>query len=110
SMTEPSPRTARFKSRNLLGALVFLRKYPVRVTLCLSVLMIDVGIHLSLPQFIGDAITGLRQYIENQAPFSPAYYVRTILALVVIRAGVAYILGPIRNRTVQSALGDIRAA
>src|SRR5205807_10010454 len=33
-----------------------------------------------------------------------------ILALVLIRTGVAYILGPIRNRTVQFTLADIRAA
>ena len=109
-MNGTTPREPRFKSRNLLGVLAFLRKYPGRVTLCFSLLLINVGIDMSLPQFIGNAITDLRRYMDEQIPFSPGLYVRIILSLVLIRTGVAYILGPIRNRTVQFTLADIRAA
>src|SRR5580765_1518603 len=109
-MSEPTPREPRFKSRNLLGILAFLRMYPGWVSLCLLLLLINLGIDLSLPQFIGDAITDLRRYVEEQIPFSPRLYVEIILSLVLIRTGVAYILGPIRNRTVQFTLADIRAA
>ena len=109
-MNGTTPPETRFKSRNLLGVLAFLRKYPGRVTLCFSLLLINVGIDMSLPQFIGNAITDLRRYMDEQVPFSPGLYVRIILSLVLIRTGVAYILGPIRNRTVQFTLADIRAA
>ena len=109
-MNGTTPPEPRFKSRNLLGVLAFLRKYPGRVTLCFSLLLINVGIDMSLPQFIGNAITDLRRYMDEQIPFSPGLYVRIILSLVLIRTGVAYILGPIRNRTVQFTLADIRAA
>ncbi len=109
-MTGPPPPEARFKSRNLLGVLAFLRKYPGRVALCLLLLLLIVSIDLSLPHFIGDAITDLRAYVEAQSPFSPGLYVTIVLSLVLIRTGLAYILGPIRNRTVQSTLADIRAA
>ena len=109
-MSESTPREPRFKSRNLLGILAFLRRYPGRVSLCLLLLLINIGIDVSLPQFIGDAITDLRRHVDEQTPFSPRLYVEIILSLVLIRAGVAYILGPIRNRTVQFTLADIRAA
>jgi len=42
--------------------------------------------------------------------FPIAEYVELLLALVLIRAGVGFILGPIRNRLIQRSLGDIRAA
>ena len=38
-MNEKARHESRFKSRNLLGVLVFLRKYPGRVALCLSLLL-----------------------------------------------------------------------
>src|SRR5439155_23765462 len=41
---------------------------------------------------------------------SPALYAQIVLWLVLVRTGLAYVLGPIRNRTVQSTLADIRAA
>jgi len=110
AMSEPAAAQPRFKSRNLLGILAFLRKYPARVSLCLLLLLVNLGIDVSLPQFIGDAITDLRAFVGEGVPFSPRLYVEIILSLVLIRTGVAYILGPIRNRTVQNTLADIRAA
>src|SRR3954471_19469370 len=109
-MSAPAPRAARFKARNLLGVLAFLRKYPFRVTICLSLLLLIVGLDLSIPQFIGDGITGLRRQVEDQTPFSPALFVQIVVSLVLIRTGFAYLLGAIRNRTIQSTLADIRAA
>jgi ABC-type multidrug transport system fused ATPase/permease subunit len=104
------PAEARFKPRNLLGILSFLRKYPARVALCLLLLMIVISVEMTLPQIIGDAITELRRARELQVPFSPWLPAQLLLSLVLVRTGVAYILGPIRNRTIQSTLGDIRAS
>jgi ATP-binding cassette subfamily B protein len=109
-MSAPPPREAHAHSRNLLGVLKFLHKYPARVMLCLSLLLCIVGIDLSLPQLIGDAITDLRKHIEQGSSFSPELFVRIVVSLVLIRTGLAYILGPIRNRVIQATLGDIRAA
>jgi len=109
-MSAPAPPAARSKSRNLLGILAFLRKYPGRVAVCFSLLLVIVGIDLSIPKFIGDAINDLRRSVDESTPFSPGLYVQIILSLVLVRAGMAYILGPIRNRTVQFTLADIRAA
>src|SRR5438105_7389882 len=104
---QPPPR---FKTRNLLGVIVVLRKYPLWVALCLALLLLILSVDLALPQLIGDAITELREYMDEHIPFSPKLYVQIILSLVLIRTGLAYILGPIRNRTVQATLADIRAA
>src|SRR2546430_2862184 len=109
-MSESASPPARFKTRNLFGVVAFLHQYPVRVALCLTLLLINLSIDLSLPQFIGNAITELKEYVDEQIPFSPRLYVQIILSLVLIRTGLAYILGPIRNRTVQATLADIRAA
>ena len=98
---------ARSKSRNLLGILAFLRKYPGRVAVCFSLLLVIVGIDLSIPQFIGEAINDLRRAVDESVPFSSGIYVEMILSLVLIRAGLAYILGPIRNRTVQFTLSKV---
>src|SRR5437762_12298749 len=100
-MSEPVQRQTRFKSRNLFGVVAFLRKYPGRVAICLSMLLINLGIDVSLPQFIGDAITDLRRYVEQQVPFSPGPYVQRILSRVPLPTGVAYILGPMPDRPVQ---------
>ena len=109
-MSGPAAAARRASWRSLLGILAFLRHYPGRVTVCLSLLLLNIGIDLSIPQFIGDAITELRRFVDEQAPFAPGLYVQIILSLSLLRTGIAYILGPIRNRTVQATLNDIRAA
>jgi ATP-binding cassette subfamily B protein len=109
-MADKQATPARFKPRNLLGVLAFLRKYPREVALTISLLLVIITIELSLPQILGDAINGLRQHVEYGAPFQLAVYIQLFVALVLIRAGLAYILGPIRNRLVQQTLSDIRAA
>ncbi|MHB8523183.1 MAG: ABC transporter ATP-binding protein [Limisphaerales bacterium] len=103
--TEP-----RVKPGNLLGILVFLRREPGRVALCVSILLAIIGIEMTLPQILGDAITGLRWHVKLGVPFEPIVYAKLFVSLTLVRAGLGFILGPIRNRLVQQALGDIRAA
>jgi ABC-type multidrug transport system fused ATPase/permease subunit len=105
--SDPKPR---FKSSNLLGILVFLGRYRGRVALCLGLLLVNISIEMALPQVVGDAITGLQQQADINAAFSLWPLVQLYLGLVLIRAGVGFLLGPIRNRTIQGTLGDIRAA
>ena len=108
-MTEPDSPKVRLKSRSLLGILEFLGRYPGRVTACLGLLSINIAIEMSLPQIIGNAITDLRSSIQSGRIFSPWTAVILLGVLVLVRAIVGYILGPIRNRTVQVTLGDIRS-
>lgn len=109
-MSDAPPVKARVKARNLLGILAFLGKYPARVAFCISLLLIVIGIELALPQIIGSAITNLRWHVEWGAVFNPWTYVQLFGSLVLIRAGVAFILGPARNHLIQLTLGDIRGA
>jgi ATP-binding cassette subfamily B protein len=105
-----SPHTHhRWKSRSLLGILGFLRRYPGRVAACLGLLAINIAIEMSLPQIIGNAITGLQRSLHANQIFSPWPAVVLFGLLVSVRAVVGYILGPIRNRTIQITLGDIRS-
>ena len=96
--------------RSLAGVLSFLGKYRGRVAFCISLLLVNIAIEMSLPQIIGNAITNLRWHLQWGAEFARTNYVLLFLSLVLIRAGVGHILGPVRNRIVQNTLGDIRAA
>ena len=109
-MADPSADKPRFKPRNLIGVLQFLGKYPRRVAACVSLLVLIISIDLTLPQIIGDAITNLSWHLEWGAAFDPWNLVALFGSLVFIRAGLAHILGPARNRLIQLTLGDIRAA
>ena len=109
-MSESASKEARFQPRSLLGMLSFLRKYPGRVTVCLSLLLVNIGIEMALPQIIGNTINELRRTVELKLPFAPWREVQWFVGLVVVRFFVGLILGPIRNRTVQATLADIRAA
>jgi ABC-type multidrug transport system fused ATPase/permease subunit len=108
-MSENPQRAARAGMRSLLAVLAFLGRYPRAVALAVGLLLVNISIEMSLPQVLGTAITDLRSHAPG-APFPIADYVRLFVALVCIRAGVGFILGPIRNRLVQRTLGDIRAA
>ena len=109
-MIDPVPNKPRAKTRNLIGILAFLRKYPGRVGASISLLLVNIGIEMSLPQILGNVITRLRDYITRGLEFDLWLYVQVFLALVLIRAGIGFVLGPIRNRLVQQTLGDIRAS
>jgi len=108
-MSDSSEQSTRAKPRSLLGILAFLAKYPRYVALCVGLLLVNISIELSLPQILGTAITDLRLHKAGEV-FPIRDYVQLFLSLVIIRAGVGWILGPIRNRLVQRTLADIRAA
>ena len=99
-----------FKPSTLLRVLRFLFKYPWRIAFSLGLLLINIGIEMLLPQIIGNAVTSLSQHRSLGVPFDPWLFARLFLALVLVRAGVGFLLGPIRNRLIQLTLADIRAA
>ena len=108
-MSDSLEQSARVQPRSLAGIIAFLAKYPRQVALCVGLLLVNIAIELSLPQILGTAITDLR--LHKPGEIFPIWdYVQLFLALVVIRAGVGFMLGPVRNRLVQRTLGDIRAA
>jgi ABC-type multidrug transport system fused ATPase/permease subunit len=106
---QPQPKP-KLKPRSLWRVLGFLRRYPGHVALSLGLLFVNIGIEMSLPQIVGDAITALRASVVDGLPYSPWPAVWLFSALVVIRAIVGFVLGPVRNRTIQRTLGDIRSA
>lgn len=107
-VSEPKTAAPR-KARSLLGMLRFLFRYPKAVAVCLALLLVNIAIELTLPQILGNAITGLRWHVEWGAEFSPWTYLQLFLALVLIRSGIGHILGPARGRLIQSTLRDIRS-
>jgi ABC-type multidrug transport system fused ATPase/permease subunit len=109
-MAEQSKPKSRVKPGNLLGILVFLRRYPFQVAGCLGLLLVNIAIEMTLPQILGNAITGLRKSIPGVPGFNLSHALWLFLGLVTLRAGVGFVLGPMRNRLVQRTLGDIRAA
>ena len=109
-MAASEDRKRRFQPGNLLGILAFLRPYTRQVAACVGLLLINISIEMTLPQILGNAITGLRQHHATGAAFRVWPFVSLFFGLVTIRMIVGFTLGPIRNRTIQRTLGDIRAA
>jgi len=104
------PEKKRINTHSLLGILRFLARYKRGAALAISLLLVNLTIEMTLPQILGSAITNLREHAAGGADFPLALYVQIFVSLVVIRAGVGFILGPVRNRVIQRTLGDIRAA
>jgi len=75
-----------------------------------ALLLVNIAIEMALPQILGSAITGLRWHSQWGATLDLPAFVLLLVALVLVRSGLAFLLGPIRNRLVQRSLGDIRAA
>jgi len=98
------------RPKNLLGIIAFLGKYPGATALSIGLLLVNLAIELSLPQILGHAITNLRGHVERGWEFEPLVYAKLFGALVLVRAGVGILLGPVRNRLVQRVLTDIRAS
>src|SRR5436190_7153449 len=96
--------------RSLLGVLAFMGRYPGRIAACIALLLVNIAIEMSLPQIIGNAVTNLRWHMQWGTEFPRNSYVLLFLSLVLIRAGVGHLLGPTRNRLVQTTLGDVRSA
>src|SRR5688572_32005606 len=108
-MAEGVSTNPRFKTRNLLGVLPFLWRYPRAIALTVGILLVIISIELTLPQIIGRAVSDLRLHLRGESVFDPGLYVAIFISLVLIRAGLGFLLGPIRNKLIQTALGDIRA-
>jgi ATP-binding cassette subfamily B protein len=108
--TKTKPVEKKIRPRALLGVLGFLGRYRGRVAACVGLLLINIATEMTQPQIIGNAITGLRGHVAAGTPFSVWPFAALFLTLVVLRALVGFFLGPMRNRTVQRTLGDIRAA
>ena len=100
----PQPIRPLAAVRRIVG---FLARRPGWTALSIGLLVLNIGIELSLPQFLGLTITALG---ERSAPPALGTGVAVFLGLVVLRAGIGLVLGPVRNRTAQTTLGDIRAA
>src|SRR4051812_48707711 len=110
SGTAEMEKTPKKGLRSLLGVLAFMGRYPGRVAGCIALLLVNISIEMSLPQIIGSAVTNLRWHMEWGAEFPRNNYVLLFLSLVLIRAAVGHLLGPARNRLVQTTLGDVRSA
>jgi ABC-type multidrug transport system fused ATPase/permease subunit len=109
-MASDSKTGPKIKPRALLGVLRFMLKYPIASIVCLLMLSAIIAIDLILPQILGNAVTNLRWAHEWGATFSPSQYVLLFLSLVLCRTGIAFLVGPLRNRLVQTTLSDIRGA
>lgn len=77
--------------------------------------MLNIAIELSMPQFLGNAITRLGRHTGEIGMQSPGFRTLTFsvvlfVVLVVVRTCVGFFLGPLRNLTAQRTLGDLRAA
>lgn len=107
SHSEPAPGVS--APRALWEIVRFLGRRPWAVAASVGLLLINIGIELYLPQIPGNAITALGQP-EPPAGFSLARSVGLLMALVSLRAVLGMVLGPLRNRTAQRTLGDIRSA
>lgn len=95
--------------RALWVVIAFLGRRPGWVALSISLLLVNIGIELALPQILGNAITRLQDSPVGGG-FPLGWSVPTFSGLVVLRTLVGLVLGPIRNRTAITTLGDIRAA
>src|SRR4026208_2622435 len=93
SMAATADIKHRFQLWNLLSILAFLRPYPSAVVVCIGLLLLNISIEMTLPQILGNAITGLRQHIANGAAFSVWPFVLIFLGLVVVRMVAGFILG-----------------
>jgi ATP-binding cassette subfamily B protein len=98
------------QAQSLVGVLRFLGAYPGAVLLSVALLLVNLALELALPQVLGEAITNLSWHVQWRAEFQPGVYAALLGSLVLVRAGVAILLGPIRNRLIQRVLADIRAA
>jgi len=103
-------QTRRIRPRNLLGVLSFLKKHPGGVALCVGLLLVNIAIEMTLPQVLGNTITGLRDHLALGNEFSIWPFAALYLVLISVRTIVGFILGPVRNRTIQTTLTDIRSA
>lgn len=73
-------------------------------------MLVNIAIEMWQPQIIGEAVSRFGEFQVTGQSFNLWPYVIVFMATVLVRMMVGMILGPIRNRLVQRALADIRAA
>lgn len=125
-MNTSSPDKTVVRPRSLLGILSFLRRYRWMAVLAVLMLLCMISLEMSLPRVSGSAINHLKAasafhemaHVDPNtaggptytSPFNPWTYAWIFLGLVLARAILAFGLGRLRNRIIQSTLRDIRAA
>ena len=109
AQTSADPSDVPSAPRALWTVLGFLGRRPGWVALSIALLLVNIGIELALPQLLGNAITRLQDPVAARN-YPLAWSVGVFSGLVLFRTLVGLVLGPIRNRTAITTLGDIRAA
>ena len=108
-MSSSHSETPAFRPRNLLGVLSFLTRYPVRSTIAIVLLFVNIGLEMALPRISGTAINQLNS-LSTKTYDDPWMLAQIFVALACIRALLGFVMGRIRNKLVQQTLRDIRAA
>lgn len=108
SKTEAGKSAPKARLRGMWVVLGYVARYPGMVAISVGLLLVVIGLELCLPQVLGSALTQLRWHEAWGAEFEPGVYASLLVSLALARAGLAWVLGPIRNRLIQGALADLR--
>lgn len=89
----------------------YLGRRPGWVAICVGLLLTNIFLELSIPQFLGHAITALgpRGPLATGSLALPST-VAWLVGLVTLRTAIGLVVGPLRNRTALETLGDVRCA
>lgn len=76
---------------------------------CVGLLLGALAIEMTLPQLLGQALTHLEAHQRRGAPYDLRFHVALFAGLALVRAGIGWVLGPIRNRLVHRVLNELRS-
>ena len=108
-MSAKQETTKRTGGRGLIAVLAYLKPYPGMVCGAVGLLLVNIGIEMSLPRIIGEAVAAFREALNGTRIVNPSAFVAWLVGLVLVRFGCGLVLGRIRNRLVQRSLADLRA-
>ena len=109
-MKKTTPDAPRFRPRNLLGVLSFLKNYPLSTATAVGLLLVNISLEMAMPRVSGTAINQLRDALARHQVYNPWKLAVLFVSLALIRSTLAFIMGRVRNLLVQGTLRDIRAA
>ena len=109
-MSTKTEATKRKGARGLIAVLAYLKPYPWLVCGAVGLLLVNIGIEMSLPRIIGQAVAAFREALNGGRGVNPGVFVGWVAGLVMVRFVCGLVLGRIRNRLVQRSLADLRAA
>ena len=109
-MKPHSPDTPKFRPRNLLGVLSFLKNYPVSTALAVGLLLVNICLEMTMPRISGTAINQLQGALAQNRFYNPWKLALLFVSLALLRSALGFVLGRVRNRLIQGTLRDIRAA